>query len=777
MQKSVSEFPQSSNNQPPRDTGPARSLSPAAEVGNYEEEDTIDLRALFMTLWHGKWIIFISALLALIIGFLAVSQATPKYRSSAMVMFQADGAQVGNIQEFLVNSEFTKDTLQNEVEVLKSTNLMERVVDKLKLDRNPEFNSSLRIKKDTFLSRLTSGISVPPEVTDFAQSIGIMERPGPAPDPAETAARERLEVIEAVREGLSLKPVTGSRVIQVTYISENPRTAANIVNTIAEQYIVDQLEAKLEATRSATEWLSVRVEELRERVQTSENRVEDLRSQLAVTAGQSLAVTQQQLEALNGSLAITRNNTAALAAKFDRLNTVLDNGGNIGSVSDFTLNPLIQSLRTQESDLVSREFSLRQTVGENHPRLVSLQTQIEELQASIEREARRVVAAIDLDLQAGRAQEADLAAQVRELETRALVQSQAEVQLRQLEREAETSRLLYENFLSRLQETSEQGEIQSADARVLSPAEPPNFAITEAKKITLAVSGILGLMLGVGIVILLETLNNTFRSPGQVEELSGLGVLASVPQIGSRLHRRDVVQRLREKPGSSLAEAIRNLRTSILFSNVDNPPKVVMFTSSVPREAKSTTSMLMAMTSRQMGKSAIIVDCDLRLPALAKILNVNEDTPGLLSVMEGTASVEDAVFRDAETGLDVLMTKPKEKPSQINAADILSSNKFRQLVKDLSEKYELVILDTPPAVVVSDARIVSQVADAVVYCVRWDDTPRGAVEEGLKELRSVNANLIGVVLTLVNESKAAKYAYQSYGYGYYKGKYSDYYVN
>ena len=449
----------------------------------------------------------------------------------------------------------------------------------------------------------------------------------------------------------------------------------------------------------------------------------------------------------------------------------------IGAVSDFRQNPLIQTLRTQEADLVSREIALRQTVPDNHPRLVSLRAQIDEIRASISREAERVVASIQLDLEAAVAQEEDLARQVRELEDQAQTQSQAELQIRQLEREAQASRLLYENFLGRLQETSEQGEIQRADARVLSPAEPPNFPLSETKKRVLAFAAVLGLAIGIGIVILLEKLNNTFRSPAQVEEIAGVGVLASVPQIGSKMHREDVVRRLREKPNSSLAEAIRNLRTSILFSNVDNPPKVVMFTSSVPREAKSTTSMLMAMTSRQMGKSAIIVDCDLRLPALAKILKTSDDTPGLLSVMEGTATVEEAVYKDQETGLHVLLTKSREKPSQLNAADILASQKFRALVEDLSAKYDLVILDTPPTVVVTDARIVSKVADAVVYAVRWDDTPRGAVLEGLKELRTVNANVIGVVLTLVNETKAAKYAYQSYGYGYYKGQYKDYYVN
>lgn len=741
-----------------------------------DEDDVIDIRALLSTLWNGKWIIAICMLLISAAGFLGVSQAAPQYRAEAVVMFETAG-NVNNIQEFLVNPEFNNDTLQNEIEVLRSTNLMERVIDKLNLDRNPEFNPSLRVEEPTLIDRMLKGIALPPEVTDLAMSLGIIQPEGPAPDPSEVAARERLTVIENVQEGLGLSPVRGSKVIKISYTSENPRTSAAIVNTISEQYIVDQLEAKLEATRSATEWLSVRVDELRDRVTTSENAVEALRGDLAATTGQSLAVTQQQLEALNGSLAVARNRTTELQSRFERLNSVLNDGTNLGAVSDFRSSPLIQSLRTQENELASREANLAQTVVDTHPALRSVRTQIAEVRENISEEARRIVASFRLDLQAAQTQELQLEVQVRELEEQALEQSQAEVQLRQMEREAQAARILYENFLSRLEETSEQDDIQSADARVLSPAEVPNFPLSDTKRRVLLLSGVGGAIVGLMLVFLLEKLNNTFRSPGQVEEITGLGVLSSIPQVGSRLHRKDVIQRLRDKPNSSLAEAIRNLRTSILFSNVDNPPKVVMFTSSVPREAKSTTSMLMAMTSRQMGKSAIIVDCDLRLPALAKILNVNDDSPGLLSVMEGKARVDDAVFKDQNTGLHVLLTKPKEKTSNLNAADILASQRFKSLVEELSETYDLVILDTPPAVVVTDARIVSKVADAVVYAVRWDDTPRGAVQEGLKELRSVNANIVGIVMTLVNESKAAKYAYQSYGYGYYKGKYSDYYVN
>jgi capsular exopolysaccharide synthesis family protein len=276
-------------------------------------------------------------------------------------------------------------------------------------------------------------------------------------------------------------------------------------------------------------------------------------------------------------------------------------------------------------------------------------------------------------------------------------------------------------------------------------------------------------------VFLSERLNNRIRSGKELENLTGAPVLGILPSVGRRMERAEIIRYIREKPRSSLVEAIRSLRTSILYASIDRPPKVVMFSSSLPQEGKSTTSMLMAMSSQQMGKSAIIVDCDLRLPQLAGLVGAEDHAHGLLSVLDGTVALVDAVFKDPDTGLHILTTVGSEQSSTLNAADILSSNKFSGLLKALSEDYDLVILDTPPTLVVADARIVARHADAVVYVVRWNATPREAIEEGLKSLRSVGTPITGLVLTQVNQRQAAGYSYG--GYSAYGEKVRGYYTN
>lgn len=738
-----------------------------------DEGDAIDLRALFLTLWHGKWIIAICVLVAGVIGFLASSQTPRVYRASAKVMFDLQQGSLVNLPNVFMTEMMDASKLAGEMEVLRSTVLVERVIEELNLNNNPAFNPFLRVSTPTFLQRFGKFVSLPPEVVDLAMNIGLIAPPPPTPDPIEAARQERLVVIQRVLSGLVLEPVGRSRVIQISYLSGSPSTSAAIVNSFAEQYIVDQLEAKLEAARAATTWLSTRVDELRMRMEAAEAAIKAARLVLSKVPGQSLEITQQQLLALNGSVAAQTAEKSRLKSLHERLSKAVEEEMDLGTVSEYRASVLIQRYRSEETALLAQRVTQAGRVSEGHPTLLRLDQQLGEVRRNMSEEAGRIVSATYLDLLAARNQEATLMVEVRRLEQKVLEQSGNHVRIRQLEREADASRSLYENFLARLQETTAQQDLQGADARVLSPAERPLSPERQTKRRTFMIALIVGAIFGVGIVFALERLNNTFRSPAQLEDLTGETVLGILPAIGGRLKREKVIRHMREKPGSSLVEAVRNLRTSILFSNIDKPPKVVMFTSSVPREGKSTSSMLVALTSRQMGKLTVIVDCDLRLPTLSNLMGPDEREHGLMSLLEGSCEIDEAVFKDPETGLHVLTTVRYKRNSSVNAADILSSRKFEELVRKLSDIYDLVILDSPPALVVADARILSKLADTVVYAVHWDKTPRGAVLEGLKELRSIGAPIAGIVMTLVNESRVSKYSYN--GYSYYKGKYRDYY--
>ena len=733
--------------------------------------DELDLRALVAMLWRGKWIILVTAFVAGVLGALLTTQKTPLYEATAVVMFEAPRANL-EAGEAVVASTLT-GPINNQLEVLRSAGLMARVVEAAGLIEDPRFNPALRPPPaPTWRDRFV----VPDAVTELLVATGLRAPPRPpvpalAPDAAEAQARGA--IMRTLQRGIRLDPVPDTYVIRIAYTAPDRHAAALVANTVAEQYIVDQLEGKLETLRAATTWLTARVTELQDRVEAAESAVLAAQAAVSDEVGANLQAVEQQLLALTAARGTARSEASALGARYSRLTVALESGAAIGALPEFRTAPAIAELLTREEALVAEDALRAATLLPGHPARARLAGQLAQTRDSIRTEARRLLEALRLEVTVAREREAQLDAEIAALEAQQRAYSTSSVEIRNLEREAQASRVLYESLLTRLQETNAQEDLQSAEARILTPADVPRSPVNTTQNRTLVLALVAGTLLGIGLVMLRERLNNTYRSPGHLEHQTGQPVLATVPRAGARVKRSDLVESLARKPNSALAESIRNLRTSILLANADAPPKVVMFSSSVPREGKSMTSMLMALTSRQMGRSAIIVDCDLRMPALSKVLQVESDRPGLLSVIDGSASIEEAVYVEPDTGLHVLMTQASERAARINAADVLASEAFRHLIAELSEIYDLVVLDTPPTLVVTDARIVAGLADAAVFCVRWDSTPRDAITEGLRELSSVNARLTGVVMTLVDERRASRYAFD--GYSYYKGRYRDYY--
>lgn len=744
-------------------------------TGRPDSEDEPDLRALLLTLWRGKWMIAVCVVLAIVAGWLVVSQMRPTYTATASVLFTGDKSQIIDLGDGVIAQDPRRDSLQNEIEILNSTSLMSRVVEELQLERDPQFNPRLRTEvtpMEAARAWLSARVT---DAKDVLSTFGITEPPAPSLQNTEMeTAVLRRNVIARAQSAIVLEPVRETRVIRISATADDADTAARLVNTLVAQFIIGQMEARLQSTREATNWLSTRVDELRQQVQKVEEKVQFVRARVAEETGQGVDVTKQQLQSLNSALAGAQAKRSNATTRLQRLEAELDSGGDLSTVPEIRESEIIAELRQQLARLRAQETSLAASVAEDHPVRSQLRRRIAEIEDSIRDEARRIAATLRNEVESARANEVALKQEVSELEALTEEQSRSDIQLRQLEREAEASRVLYENFLSRLKETSEQANLQEAEARVLSPAEPPLSADARSGRLILAGSAVGGLALGVALVFLLEQLNNTFRGAPQVETVTGHRVIGSLPAVGRRIRRQKVVKRLQEKPQSGLAEAVRNLRTSIFLANIDEPPKTVMITSAVPREGKSTASMLLALTTQQMGKSAIIVDCDLRRPSLTALFDHGDDKLGLLSVLEGEATLEEAIRVEESTGLHALMARNADTKIGVSSADILSSKRFQSLIRTLEETYELVILDTPPVLAVADARIISSLADAVILAVKWDSTPRGAVLEGLKELQSVGAPLTGIVLTMVNESKAAQYSYE--GYGYYRGRAQGYYT-
>ncbi|MEM1297807.1 MAG: polysaccharide biosynthesis tyrosine autokinase [Pseudomonadota bacterium] len=719
----------------------------------------LDIRRLLELLWRQKWVPILCLCISMVLGQIYLKQVVPLYTSRAEVMVDLRGEQVVNLDS--VVGELGRNPVPNQIRVLTSQQVLGRVVSHLRLDKDPEFNralaepSAIAAWKTELRELLAGGVLG-----------GLLDRSrSKAPDDeTENASATHLALVAALRSRLMVRKVPGSDVIALDFTSQDPSKAALIANTLAELYIVDQLETKFEATRRASAWLSDRLGTLKAKVESSEAAVEAYKATHSIVEVDGNGnINLQQLADLNTELIAARAARAQAEARFVQVEQRLARGG-ITAAAEVVSSPLILTLRTQLSELARKEAELGSRYGEKHPNIINLRAEIADVRGAASGEVRKIIETLRNDAAVARARQQTLEAGVADLESKSQRLSQSTVQLRQLEREANAERAIYENFLNRFRQTTEQEALETPDARVLSVATPPLRPSEPKRKKVLGLSGAAGLALGLGLVALLETLANTFRATGEITERTGLPVLASLPHSG-RARRRRLLDYIREKPNSALAEAVRKLRTALFLSNIDAPPRVVAITSSVPGEGKSTTALLLAHMSQQMKKSAIVVDCDIRRPTLHRTMAL-ENGQGLLSVLDGTAELETAIRKDPESGLDLLPTI--EAIPQ--AADVLSSERFTKLVGTLRERYELVVLDTPPILLVSDAAAIGKLADTTVYAVRWDHTPREAAAQGLDLLAGLGIRLAGCVATMVSRRQEARYAAAQYGYGYYSAR-------
>ncbi|MBM1817365.1 GumC family protein [Pseudosulfitobacter pseudonitzschiae] len=688
--------------------------------------DEIDLGNLARTLWRGKLWILLSGLLALILGvYYAYVAAVPVYTANSSVALESRQEQVMDIQSVVTGLGGDQSTINTETEVIRSRGLVEQLVLDMNLLEDPEFNARLRPPQKFSLSRaiktVTGFFNDAPTEVDQASERAILD-----------------STISATLEAISVTNLRQSFIFKITVVTQDPSKSAAIANRLAELYINNQIAVKFEKTEQATVWLSERVTSLQKQLETSQTALKDFSSNTKLVSSEALAGLNRQIKDLRDRRVEVSAQTDMARANLEVLRANLGSNPDAfaAAAQDPTLNQALKALRDGSAGAQEAfEARSQSLISRAELTLARAETQLEALDASIEEAGNRI-------------------------ET----QSQELVKLEQLQREAEANRLLYDAFLSRLKETSIQQGIQQADSRILSRAVVPNQPSAPRKSRILALSLVLGVMIGAGVVLGHEMTQNTFRNAEDLEAKTGYAVIGQIPKIPVGA-RRDILDYLVEKPNSAGAESIRNLRTSILLANLDNPPKVIMSTSSIPGEGKTTQSVALAQNLSGMGAKVLLLEGDLRRRVLSTYFN-NPNLPGFLSVISGEIPLEDAIFHDKTLNADVLFGQK----SRINAADLFSSSTFTDFIAELRSIYDYIIIDTPPVLAVPDARVIGQSVDTIVYSVKWDSTSHSQVLEGLRLLESVNLKVSGLALSQIDNRKMKRYGY-GYNYGNYKGYY------
>lgn len=696
--------------------------------------DELDLLQILNTLRLGKWRILSWMVLMVVLAiYYAYFVVTPLYTTTATVALQHRSEKVVDLASPISALGGDNYTINTETEVIASRELVSQLVDKLNLVADPVFNYDLRPQDGSWSPSQAIGV--------VRTWIEILIRPTTEIKPPLTPAEIRENVISKVQESITTQNIKGSYVFNIRVTTDDPVASARLANGLADIYLEDQVTMKYKATEQATIWLNSRVGELGLELEAAENAVKTFVTGSELIGEEALTALNRQLKDRRERI-VEAKAAAAVADTYVKTLKIAKTGGDPKQMAiaanNTTLNQIIVKLDVEGArEAFDTRFDL-----------LLERAQLEALQAS-EKTAALERSVVELAKQVER-QSAEL------------------LKLRQLEREAAASRQIYEYFLGRLKEISVQQGVHRADSRILSRALVPENPSKPRKLLIVMGAMFLGFCIGGALVLLREQRHNGFRSAQDLEQAIGLTVLAQIPQAPVSKRKR-LLSYLEAKPTSAFVESVRDLRTSVMLSNLDHPARVIMMTSSLPGEGKTTQSLALAHSFANMGKRVLLIEGDIRRRTLQQYFRTRHKF-GLVSVVSGAVALEEAILFNDKLGIDILLGEK----STINSADFFSSARFRTFLDEIRSAYDVIVIDTPPILVLSDPRVIGQMVDAIVYVVRWNMTTQSQVEAGVKALTSVDLKVLGFTLSQINMREAKGYGgqygeiYDGYGSKYYR---------
>jgi succinoglycan biosynthesis transport protein ExoP len=712
-----------------------------------------DLREIQDFFWrHWKGILSIAVAVVALTAFLLVI-IPPRYTATAEVFLQPRKEKVFGSEQILAEFSLETSNIDSQVSVAGSTNLLRRVVEKQNLVNDPEFGVDEGLI--AFLS----------EIFKAADDTSADSKDNEDIPPA------TLRAIRNLREALSVERVKRTYVLSISVTSKDRAKATRLSNAVANAFVEEQVEARYEVAKHASVWLADRLEELRQQVRKSEEEVAKFRREHSLVATSSegkTTVSDQQLSELNAKLIVARSDVAEKQAKYEQAKKVVEAGGNIQGIPDVVRSDAITRLREQQAEVTRKEADLASRYGSRHPILINARAERRDIDRSISAEVQRILLNLKNDFEVANARERSLEESLNEATGKTGIDNNVGVRLRELERINTANKALFEDFLSRAKITQEQTSLEEREARVISPATKPIRPSSPKKGLWLAVASVLGAILGVGAGVAKDRLSPGYTTPQEIEDKLGIAVLAHVPILTETERKiegkiEDPAIYLERKPLSRYAEAIRAVRVGIQIADVDNPPQIILITSSVAGEGKSTLSRSLSISASKAGQRVLLVDTDLRHPSTSTFFGLAKEK-GLVELIAGETIFEDVAYH--QDGLTIV---PAGRKSQ-NPPDLLGSERVRRQVDEWRKHFDLIVLDSPPVEPVIDARVLSKLADKIVFVVRWQRTPRETVARNVEAFAGSKL-LAGITLNLIDETKMPRYGANAYYSSYYHGKY------
>lgn len=719
--------------------------------------DAPDMLQMWQTIWRRKWGILALILIVMMVAALGTFAVTPTYRATATLLIEQKKANVVSIEQVYGAEGTGNEYLETQFQLLKSRALAERVVRRLELTSHPEFDPRQQDGPLIDVRGLLAGFS---SVAEANPATGTQSLPENAGGPSEAKIFD--EVTRELMARVTIEPMGKSQLVKVMVDMTDPELATHAANALANGFIEAQLEASMDMSMMATTWMNNRMVELRSKLKDAESRLQAFREkENLVDVGGVASVSAAELTATSDRMIDARRQRAEAQSQYRQVESMRKGGWErLATIPAVLGHPLIQQFKSDEAKARAKVEELSKRYGSRHPALEAARSDLAAASASLRGQVEQIVAGIERNYQLAVANEESLRASVESNKAQIQKISRKEFEVRELMREVEANRTLYDTFMTRLKETTATADLEAANARVVDPAVLPSAPIRPMKGLIVGLSGILALVCSVAMTLLLQILNNTFKSIEEVESKLNLPVLGILPLVKNR-QRSQIAHLFSSNEDRSFSESIRTIRTGLVLSGMAEPHRILVVTSSLPGEGKSTVAANLAYAFGQLEK-VLLVDADLRRPTLAKNFKFPVGTPGLANLIAGTARAEDCI--KTIEGIDMLCAGAVPP----NPLELLSSERFAAVIEDLRNRYDRVIIDSPPIQAVSDATILATHADAQIYVIKSETTPVPLAQKGVGQLLQSNSPVTGVVLNQVDVRKAQKQ-------GYHYGGYYDYY--